>query len=153
MLLSTYGNTVGFESNIKLNSDCTSNKYHLVIGSLQKSYSTVQFVNFSMSALEIFGTSSESLLSMLTDLHFDEKTKHNVILKARNTTVRCSYCNFCRRNKSWTNPDWPDFERHGYINSNTFLQLLFIVCLCLCLCLCVCFTYIEQTCQLYTALM
>ena len=40
------------------------------IGSLQKSYSTVKFVNLSMSALGIFGTSSESLLSMLTDFAF-----------------------------------------------------------------------------------
>ena len=101
--------TVGFESNIKLNSDRKANKYHPLIGSLQKSYSTVKFVNLSMSALGIFGTSSESLLSMLTDLHFNEKTKQNVILKRMNIAVRCSYYIFCRRNKSWTNPDLLDF--------------------------------------------
>ena len=62
-----------------------------------------------MSALGIFGTSSESLLSMLTDLHFNETTKQNVILKTMNIAVRCSYYIFCRRNKSWTNPDLLDF--------------------------------------------
>ena len=49
--------TVGFEPNIKLNSDRKANKYHPLIGSLQKSYSTVKFVNLSISALEILGTS------------------------------------------------------------------------------------------------
>ena len=71
--------TVGFESNIKLNSDRKANKYHPLIGSLQKPYLTVKFVNLSMSALRIFGTSSESFLSMLTDLHFDEETKQNIL--------------------------------------------------------------------------
>ena len=47
--------------------------YHPLFGSLQKSYSKVKFSNLSMSALGIFGTSAESLLSMLIDLHFDEK--------------------------------------------------------------------------------
>ena len=107
--------TVGFESNIKLNSDRKANKYHPPIGSLQKSYSTVKFVNLSMRALGIFGISSESLFSMLTDLHFDER-----LSKTMSIAVRCSYYIFCRSNKSWTNPDLLDFKRHGYINSNTF---------------------------------
>ena len=67
--------TVGFESNISPSSDRKANKYHHLIGSLQKSYSKVKLANLSMSALGIFGTSSESLLSMPTALHFDEKTK------------------------------------------------------------------------------
>ena len=94
--------TFGFEFNIKLNSDSKANKYHTLIGSLQKSYSTVKFVNLSMSALGIFGTSSESLLSMLTELHFYENTKQNMILKTLNIAVRCSYYIFIRRSKSWT---------------------------------------------------
>ena len=100
---------VGCESNITLNSDRKANKYHLLIDSLKKSDSTVKFVNLSMSALGILETSSESLLSMLTDLHFGEKTKENVILKTMNIPVRCSYYIFCKRNKSWTNPELLDF--------------------------------------------
>ena len=82
--------TVGFESNIKINSDRKAAKYHPLITNLQRSYSTVKFVNLSMSALGIVGTSSESFLSMLTDLNFDEKTKKHALLKAMNIAIRCT---------------------------------------------------------------
>ena len=72
--------TVGFESNVKINSDRKATKYHPLIANLQRSYSSVHLVNLSMSALGMYGTSSESFLSMLTDLQFDEKTKKNALL-------------------------------------------------------------------------
>ena len=59
--------TVGVESNIKINSDLKAAKYHPLIANLQRSYSTVKFLNLSMSALGIRGTSSESFLLMLAD--------------------------------------------------------------------------------------
>ena len=40
-----------------------------------------------MSAFGIFGTSSESLSSMLRDLYFDEKARQNVLLKTMNDVV------------------------------------------------------------------
>ena len=97
--------TVGFESNIKINSDRKATKYLPLINHLHSSYSTVTFVNLFMRAIGIFGTSSESFLSMLTDLQLDDKTKKNALLKAMKIAVRCTYYVFCRRNKSWTNPD------------------------------------------------
>ena len=97
--------TVGFESNIKINSDRKATKYRPLINHLHSSYSTVTFVNLSMSATGIFGTSSESFLSMLTDLQLDDKTKKNALLKTMNIAVRCTYCIFCRRKKSWTHPN------------------------------------------------
>ena len=97
--------TVGFESNIKINSDRKAAKYHPLITNLQRSYSTVKLVNLSMSALGILGTSSESFLSMLTDLNFDETTKNHALLTSMNIAIRCTYYIFCRRNKSWTNPE------------------------------------------------
>ena len=101
--------TVGFESNIKINSDRKAAKYHPLITNLQRSYSTVKFVNLSMSALGILGTSSESFLSMLTDLNFDEKTMKHALMKSMNIAIRCTYYIFCRRNKSWTNPELLNF--------------------------------------------
>ena len=101
--------TVGFESNIKINSDGKAAKYHPLIIKLQRSYSTVKFVNLSMSAPGILGTSSESFLSMLTDLNFDEATKKHTLLKSMNIAIRCTYYIFCRRNKSWTNPELLNF--------------------------------------------
>ena len=101
--------TGGFESNIKINNDRKAAKYHPLITNLQRSYSTVKFVNLSMSALGILGTSSESFLSMLTDFNFDEKTKNHALLKSMNIAIRCTYYIFCRRNKSWTNPELLNF--------------------------------------------
>ena len=63
--------TVGFESNIAINSDRKLAKYRLLFNSLRSNYTSIKFVNLSMSALGIFGTSSDSFLHMLQDLHFD----------------------------------------------------------------------------------
>ena len=60
-----------FRENTKIYSKAT--KYHPLINHLHSSYSTVTFVHLSMSAIGIFGRSSESLLSMLTDLQLDGK--------------------------------------------------------------------------------
>ena len=48
--------TVGFESNIRINRDCKSTKYLPLIADLQNSYSTVKFINLSMSILRILET-------------------------------------------------------------------------------------------------
>ena len=101
--------TVGFESNIQINSDRKATKYLPLIADLQNSYSTVKLINLSMSALEILGTSSESFPSMLRDLNFDDTTKHKILSKTINIAVRCTYYIFCRRNKPWTNPNLLDY--------------------------------------------
>ena len=87
-----------------INSDRKATKYRHLSNHLHSSYSTVTFVNLSMSAIGIFGTSSESFLSMLTDLQLDDKAKKNALLKTMNIAVRCTNYIFCRRNKSWTHP-------------------------------------------------
>ena len=70
---------MGFESNIKINSDRKATKYHPLINHLHSSYSTATFVNLSMSAIGILGTSSQSFLPMLTDLQLDNKAKKNAL--------------------------------------------------------------------------
>ena len=65
--------------------------YHPLINHLHSSYSTATFVNLSMSVLGIFRTSSESFLSMLTDLQLDDKSKKTALLKTMNIAVRCTY--------------------------------------------------------------
>ena len=42
-----------------------------------------------MSALDIFGASSDSLLQMLQDLHFDANVQNNIVMKASNIAIRC----------------------------------------------------------------
>ena len=75
----------------KINSDRKATKYHPLINHLHCSYSTVTFAHLSTRAIGIFGTSSESFLSMLTDLQLDDKTKKNALSKTMNIAVRCTY--------------------------------------------------------------
>ena len=63
--------TVGFETNIQNNSDRKNAKYSSLINDLSPSYSKVVFVNLSMGAIGVMGSSCNSLLSLLHELHFD----------------------------------------------------------------------------------
>ena len=94
--------TVGFESNITINSDRKLAKYRPLFNSLRANYTSIKFANLSMSALGIFGASSDSLLQMLEDLHVDANVQNNIVMKASNIAIRCSYYIYCRRNKEWT---------------------------------------------------
>ena len=62
--------TLGFESNIEINSGRKASKYSPFILDLKKSYSDVKFVSLSMSTLGIMGKSSESLFLMPDELKF-----------------------------------------------------------------------------------
>ena len=101
--------TVGFESNITINSDRKLAKCRPLFNSLRTNYTSIKFVNLSMSALGIFGASSDSLLQMLQDLHFDANVQNNIVMKASNIAIRCSYYIYCRRNKQWTCPNLLNF--------------------------------------------
>ena len=80
--------TVDFESNIKVNSDRKAAKYHPLLTSLRAEYTNINFVNFSMSTLSIFGTSSDTVLQMLKDLNFDQNLTHHIIMKASNIAIK-----------------------------------------------------------------
>ena len=99
--------TVGFETNIQNNSDRKATKYSSLIHdlSLSLSYSKVQFVNLSMSAIGAMGSSCNSLLSLLNDLRFDKTIHKRIIMKNMSISIRSSYYIFCRWNKPWTNPE------------------------------------------------
>ena len=101
--------TVGFESNIQINSNCKASKYSSLILDLKHTYSDTKFVNLSMSTVSIMGKSSESLLLMLDDLNLDKPTQNYVIRKVMNIAIRCTYYIFCCRNKPWSKPDLLDF--------------------------------------------
>ena len=101
--------TVGCESNITINSDRKLAKQRLLFNSLRTNYTSIKFVNLSMSALGIFGASCDSLLQMLQDLHFDTNFQKNVVMKVSNIVMkvsniamRCSYYLCCGHNTQWT---------------------------------------------------
>ena len=97
--------TVGFESNIKVNSERKAAKYHPLLTNLRTEYTNINSVNLSMSALSIYGTSSDTFLQMIKDLNFNQNLIHQIIMKASNIAIRCTYYFYCRRNKQWSNPD------------------------------------------------
>ena len=101
--------TVGFESSIKVNSYRKATKYHPLLTNLRTENTNINFVNISMSALGIFGTSSDTFLQMLKDLNLNQDLTHHIIMKASNIAIRCTYYTYCRRNKQWTSPNLLQF--------------------------------------------
>ena len=100
--------TVGFETN-KKNSNRKVTKYKPLLPDLKYRYRSIKFVNVSMSALGIFYCSSDSVMTMMDDLGFDNNSRNQVIKKIINLSVRCTYYIFCCRNKTWTNPELLEF--------------------------------------------
>ena len=80
-----------------LNSERKSDKYRPLILALQEKFYDVKFINLSMSAFGIFGRSSDSFSSMLKDLHFDTTHQQQIIMKASNIAIGCTYFIFCKR--------------------------------------------------------
>ena len=101
--------TVGFESNLKVNSDRKLNKYKSLVLSLSSSYNAVHFVNVSMSAIGVLDNSCHSLVKMMKDLDMSETLQRHIISKIMNISIRCTYYIFCCRNKDWSNPALMDF--------------------------------------------
>jgi len=62
-----------------------------------------------MNALEIFQSSSNSVMMMIDDLGF-EKGSHSEIIKQNiNVSVECTYYIFFHSNKPWRNADLLEF--------------------------------------------
>jgi hypothetical protein len=101
--------TVGFETNLKTNSDRKHEKYLPLITDQENIYDEVKFVNESISSLGVFGESTNTLFDMLHDLKYDEQRIKYVKKKIIATCIRTSYYIFCRRNKDWNNPELLNF--------------------------------------------
>ncbi|CAB4041462.1 Hypothetical predicted protein [Paramuricea clavata] len=101
--------TVGFETNLKTNSDRKHEKYLTLITDQENIYDEVKFVNVSISSLGVFGESTNILFDMLHDLKYDEQCIKYVKKKIIATCIRTSYYIFCRRNKDWNNPELLNF--------------------------------------------
>ena len=62
--------TLGFETNIQANSVRKANKYTPLLQDRSSSYNKAIFINVSMGALGVMGSSCDSFLSLLQDLSF-----------------------------------------------------------------------------------
>ena len=96
--------TVGFESNINVNSERKAAKYHHPFTNLRTDYTNINFVKFLMSALGILDKSSDTFLQMLNDLNFNKNLTPYTFIKVSNIAIRYTYYIYSRRNKQWTSP-------------------------------------------------
>ena len=76
--------TLGFETNIQANSVRKANKYTPLLQEMSSSYNKVIFINVSMGALGVMGSSCDSFLSLLQDLSFDKVTQRRIIMQTIN---------------------------------------------------------------------
>ena len=97
--------TLGFETNMQVNSIRKANKYNRLVKDLSSTYSKITFINYFMGALGVMGSSFVSILSLLQHLNFDKLVQKRIIMKTINIAIRTSYFIFCQRNKPWKNPD------------------------------------------------
>ena len=97
--------TVGFETNLKINSDQKLKKYLPLISDQENNFDKVKFVNVSISSLWVFGQSTNTFVDMLKDLKFDKQHIKYIKKKIISICIRASYYIFCQRNKDWTSPE------------------------------------------------
>ena len=97
--------TLSFETNIQLNSIRKGNKYNRLIKDMSSTQNIVTFINLSMGALGVVGSSCDSFLLLLQDLSFDKLNQKRIIMKTIKIAIRISYFIFCQRNKAWNNPE------------------------------------------------
>ena len=97
--------TVGFESNLHNNVERKKAKYKDLIEDQRGHFSSVKFVNLSMSSLGVFDKECFTFLEMLDTIGMDKKQQHYCIKKMTSYAIRATYYIFCCRNKEWTNPE------------------------------------------------
>ena len=73
--------TVGFETNLDINSHRKEEKYRPLLKDLNCDYRQVQFANLSMSCLGIFGQSSDSFLEMCKCIGIDQSHLNYILNK------------------------------------------------------------------------
>ncbi len=97
--------TVGFESNLRKNTERKKLKYKELVREQNKHFNSVKFVNLSMSALGDFSKECSTFIEMLNDLGFNKSQKDYCIRRMTTIAIRTTYYIFCCRKKEWINPE------------------------------------------------
>ena len=71
--------TIGFESNIQIDSERKASKYYHLQQNILPNYKQIKFINLSMGALGTTGSSSESLINLVKSLGFNDKVQKHFI--------------------------------------------------------------------------
>ena len=101
--------TVGYETNLRNNINRKNSKYKDLIQEQKKKFSSVTFINLSISALGVFDKESADFLNMLERMGLDDSHVKFVIKKIFSIAIRSTYYIFCCRNNEWTHPELMKF--------------------------------------------
>ena len=96
--------TIGFETNIQVNSDRKALKYNPLHQSFCSTYRQINFITLTLGLLGTVGSSSDSFSELLKAVDFDSKIQKAILSRIMNITIRCTYYIFCCHNKPWTSP-------------------------------------------------
>ena len=96
--------TVGFETNLRNNVDRKHAKYKDLLEDLKKHFTSVKFINISVSSLGVLDKECSTFLKMLDTLGLGKKDQQFCTRKMMSIAIRTTYYIFCCRNKEWTNP-------------------------------------------------
>ena len=116
--------TVGFETNLDINSHCKEEKYLPLLKDLNCDYRQVQFVNLSMSCLGIFGQSSDSFLEMCKCIGINQSHLNYISNKISSIIIRTTYYIFARETNLGLT--WNFFHINKYLLNNTTCSLFFL---------------------------
>ena len=95
--------TVGFKTNIDLNTKRKGNQYKEMLKSLENKFEKVNFINLSMGGLVVAGFHS-NVTSMLKALGFQQQEIARLIKNTMGCCIREMYYVFCMTNKAWSQP-------------------------------------------------
>ena len=93
--------SVGFETNINVNTERKRVKYNQLTRDLLSEYHDVRFINLPLSALGIFGNSCGPFIDMLKELDFEKPHINFAVQKLTTIIIGSTYYIFCMRNKPW----------------------------------------------------
>ena len=95
--------TVGFETNLKKNSDRKQKHYADLITRLGNNYD-VKYFDLSMGGIGVIGNESKGVKTMFEKLGLKKEESDYLIRKMINVCLRSTYYIFCQRNKEWESP-------------------------------------------------
>ena len=82
---------MGFETNFEVNSKRKAMKYDPLLQDLYSQHRTIKLINLSMSALGVYDTSSDTILTMMKDLVIENNFRKSILKKIMTTAVRSTY--------------------------------------------------------------
>ena len=85
------GLTIGFETNIKVNSDHKALNYNALHHSLCLANCQINFINLSIGALGTIGSSSDSFSELLKAVAFNSKMQKAILSRIMSIIIRRTY--------------------------------------------------------------